>query len=53
MEASKVSLEKVQHANAFFMEYGAEYLGKNVVLAGEKILNSCKSDLQDKLLEST
>ena len=52
-EASKVSLDLVQKANAFYLEFGQDYHGENIVWSGEKILNSCDTELRDKLIEST
>ena len=43
----------VKLANQYFMEYGQDYHGENVVWSGEKILNSCDETLRDKLIEST
>ena len=52
-EANKVSIDLVQKANSFFLEYGKNYHGENVVWSGEKILNSCDTELRDKIIEST
>ena len=52
-DVNKIELETVQHANAFYLEYGQEFHGENVVWSGEKVLNSCVSELHDKLIEST
>ena len=43
----------VKAASQYFMEYGDDFHGENVVWSGEKILNSCDSTLCDKLIEST
>ena len=43
----------VKLANQYFMEFGDEFHGENIVWSGEKILNSCDTTLRDKLIEST
>ena len=35
-EANKASIDLVQHANSYFLEYETEYHGENAVWAGEK-----------------
>ena len=52
-DSAKVDIEVVKQANAYFLKYGVEYHGENVVWSGEKILNSCDTQLRDKLVEST
>ena len=52
-DSNKASIELVQKANAYFLEFGANFHGENVIWSGEKILNSCDSELRDKLVEST
>ena len=52
-DASQVELSTVRYANAYFMEFGKEYHGENIVWSGEKILNSCDAELRDKLIEQT
>lgn len=47
------SLSVVKLANQYFMEYGEDFHGENIVWSGEKILNSCDATLRDKLIEST
>ena len=53
VDANKIDLDKVQHANAFYLQYGQDFHGENVIWSGEKILNSCVPELRDKLIEST
>ena len=43
----------VKLANQYFMEWGDDFHGENIVWSGEKILNSCDEGLRDKLIEST
>ena len=52
-ETTKVSLDIVQKATAYFIQFGKEYHRENVIWSGEKILNSCDGELRDKLVEST
>lgn len=52
-DIKSTDLGLVKLANQYFMEYGADYHGENVVWSGEKILNSCDDALRDKLIEST
>ena len=49
----ETNLATIQLANKYFIEYGEDYHGENVIWSGEKILNSCDSTLRDKLIEST
>lgn len=46
-------LDLIKSGSQFFMEYGADFHGENIVWSGEKILNSCDETLRDKLIEST
>lgn len=52
-DAKQVDLDTVRHANAYYLKFGADYHGENIVWSGEKILNSCDTDLRDKLVECT
>jgi hypothetical protein len=52
-DANQIDLETVRRANEYYIKYGADYHGENIVWSGEKILNSCDTDLRDKLVEST
>jgi hypothetical protein len=52
-DANQVDLQTVRDANAYYVKFGTDYHGENVVWSGEKILNSCDTDLRDKLVEST
>lgn len=49
----EIDLGITKMANQYFIEYGEDYHGENVIWSGEKILNSCDSTLRDKLIEST
>jgi hypothetical protein len=52
-ESNTVDMETGKRANAYFLKFGTEYHGENVVWSGQKILNSCDQALRDKLVEST
>lgn len=52
-DANNIDIETIKHANAYFLKFGADYHGENIIWSGEKILNSCDSELRDKLIEST
>jgi hypothetical protein len=52
-DANKIDLDTVRRANEYYIKFGADYHGENVVWSGEKILNSCDTDLRDKLVECT
>ena len=52
-QANRIPLQTVQEANAFYLEFGEDYHGENIVWSGQKILNSCDTELRDKLIEST
>jgi hypothetical protein len=42
-------MKLVKLANQYFMEYGQDYHGENVVWSGEKILNSCDKTFTKRL----
>jgi hypothetical protein len=52
-DANQVDLQTVCNANTYYIKFGTDYHGENVVWSGEKILHSCDPDLRDKLVECT
>jgi hypothetical protein len=52
-DANNIDIETIKRANAYFLKFGADYHGENIIWSGEKILNSCDTELRDKLIEST
>lgn len=52
-DSGSVTLDTVKRSNKFYYLYGKEYHAENIKWSGEKLLNSCDSDLKDKILEET
>jgi hypothetical protein len=50
---SDVDLETIKSASAFSAHYGQDFVQKNLLWSGAKLLNSCKDKLRQKLEKRT